>query len=754
MQSAGKTTFIEALVGFRIGTTCSGTGTRCPVRYILRDGEPYFAVGNRPCADRSDIQKAVEYHMSALANKVKKAEQFSDEPLEVLVHDKGLPMLDITDLPGLKAKGDGAEEIKKVVAAYVDKPSSRPVVLVKATENVETQADVELLKTVGIDPAKGNATFVVNYFNDQLYKFSRVSELNEYCKGYLKEYGSVYFCMLIYSEEAKLQKDKLDFAGECEYYRSLPVAERKTFDEKLGHLTRDDDVDPRIDEMFGVKSATHKMQSVINDFAVNEGTRYADRLRPLEDQYEQELRDVKQELLKCTPDYIMEQREKYVDEWVETMRNSQACKTRLDDDSVEVCEASDFFEELEQVAKDCDGLTVLGECDCYDKTNGSVDPKHLKTWVEGQLRRQCCRDGTLQPNPSVPDQTVLLERFVAELTADASLQRLDDAFAYVIDRQIAIKEVDLTQVYNISGYAPGGMPGALDELGVIKEVATRPLHQVKNLLKPMLHQVSIIYQRSVGAASEKLKQHTGYTEKLQKKLTASYVQHLEGKVQEAEVDFRNAVTVKASYLQADRSVCEAASSRPTRQGQNLWANVLTLLPPRSVCSAIAAAMWGPQVLKSLVGQVPRLGFLNTESKMMMMTAGVAISAYKTVNLIEGPRDTPRMVVNDNNQVRRLNDSAARYCERIKSELIDDFRSRSARTLFDYLKNRIMNDVRAEMKKQTRDLDATEIHEETHARAELLNKKGRELKQSLTCIQRVLSHFQELSHADFVVCEGE
>jgi len=38
-QSAGKTTYIESMVGFQVGPTDRKTATRCPVRYVLRRGD-------------------------------------------------------------------------------------------------------------------------------------------------------------------------------------------------------------------------------------------------------------------------------------------------------------------------------------------------------------------------------------------------------------------------------------------------------------------------------------------------------------------------------------------------------------------------------------------------------------------------------------------------------------------------------------------------------------------------------------------
>ena len=63
-QSSGKTSFIESLIGWGVGYTHRNTGTRCPVRYVLRSGTTYsYRVGGRPVASRKDLRVEVGSHM-------------------------------------------------------------------------------------------------------------------------------------------------------------------------------------------------------------------------------------------------------------------------------------------------------------------------------------------------------------------------------------------------------------------------------------------------------------------------------------------------------------------------------------------------------------------------------------------------------------------------------------------------------------------------------------------------------------------
>lgn len=717
MQSAGKTTFIEALIGFRIGTTCAGTGTRCPVRYILKDGEPHFAVSGKRLKERCEIQMEVERHMESLALKPKESDRFSREELKVEITDHGLPLLDMTDLPGLKAKGEGADEIKAVVRFYVQSQSARPVVLVKATESVETQADVELLRDVGIDAKKGNATFVVNYFNDQLYKFSKTSELNEYCRAYAREYGSVYFCMLIYSQDAKDQKDRLDFAGQSVYYRDLPIKEKETFDQKAASLTRDDDLNAEdVINRFGVVPAINNMQSIIRDFIVKEGRRYADKLRPLEEQYDSNLRIARKELSKCNPDYVKEQRERYVERWGEIVRDIQTCKKRLDlTKSFDPMDCGmTFQQELAKVCDLNDGVTLVGKC----------EPSFAEK-LPGMLKRlQQPRQPITSQSRNTPWKVPQVEDLYlgAMLTADASLVRLNDTFDYIISKEIAITPVPENEARAISGYAPGGMPGAFDCLKVVKEVATRPLAEVVERLWPMMVHVRAIYEHALDYAHTTMKDHPGYTEAVRDYVTGSYSKLLMSKIREQYDNFREVIYEKTTYLPAEiheRYSVVPAQYTSTSLGYAMKTLGFALaigLPPL-VLSHGWHAKWlhGRRCLCICSGAAVGLGLqhLNCSS-----TVRVNMSA--------------------------VNQAAAEYCHRLKAELCEQFRSKVARSLFYYLKQGIIADVRDDLRQQIREVDAKRIDEDTKAHAAELRTRVMELERSLTYIRKVLEDIELLN----------
>ena len=138
---------MESLIGWGVGYTHRNTGTRCPVRYVLRSGTNYsYRVGGRPVASRKDLRAEVGSHMhlgvtylfiiffvfdifcyfefcillflqafenallsadlcKALA-RVDLGDKIVAYILVVEIQEPGMFDLDITDMPGMKDRGE------------------------------------------------------------------------------------------------------------------------------------------------------------------------------------------------------------------------------------------------------------------------------------------------------------------------------------------------------------------------------------------------------------------------------------------------------------------------------------------------------------------------------------------------------------------------------------------------------------------------------------------------------------------------
>eukprot|EP00931_Biecheleriopsis_adriatica_P058238 TRINITY_DN34618_c0_g1_i1.p1 TRINITY_DN34618_c0_g1~~TRINITY_DN34618_c0_g1_i1.p1 ORF type:complete len:793 (+),score=145.77 TRINITY_DN34618_c0_g1_i1:38-2416(+) len=717
MQSAGKTTFIEALVQFRVGTTCAGTGTRCPVRYILRDGEPFYSVKGRKLQARSEIQRAVDDHMRGLSSMETK---FSKEELEVCVTDRGLPQLDITDLPGLKTGGDGAEEIKDIVRSYIDNESACPMVLVKATENVDTQADVKLLEDVGISTENGKAVFLVNYFNDQVYKFSKVSELNAYCKSYVDKYRNVFFCMLIYSEEAKKEKDELEsnFEGQCAYYKHLPQKEQQTFDLKVSAMQQDEPLrHEEVSSCFGVALGIQKMQAIIHDFIVTEGKKWVGKVEPLEERCKTELRAIEDALKRCRPEYIKEQREKYVEEWGIILRELHQCESRLSISGDPMECGQSFSEELNQVRDLSDSKTTLLQAWHKDK-DGKKDTD------EKEAKKQ-----------ALADMKSSVDSLDLKLAADASLWRLTEVFDATIYANVTTKKVSKDEALSISGYAPADMPGAFYHQKVVKEIATRPLCKVLAQLQPLLTHVKVIFEHALDHAHSKLKEkkHPGHTELLQEQINKSFRRRLDDKLKEANDQLQQAIDDKRSFIPEPGRVCHDVQQSSC--GGLLFPSLFT-----AYGAALTVALFSSHKLRFAKTWAP---------KAVKVSATVAVVAAWALTNIREREDRKQIGVVNRSQdhkhnLEQINDEAHNHCQRLKTELLGHFKNQTARVIFKYIRDNIMVDIREDMRHQITQTDAKQIDEDVKRDSDRLKAQKDEKTKSLDHIRRVLDCIEYLN----------
>jgi hypothetical protein len=156
MQTAGKSTWVDFLVGFPVSKTDRLTGNRCPVRYeLFHDAalaEPLVearAVGDGgfQAVVWRELAAFVDKHMS----KLRTTTGFSSETLVVRIRSARAVNLVVVDMPGLINNPSTAEEqasaikIEQMVAQVARDPAFALIVMLKATESTLTIADMPLL---------------------------------------------------------------------------------------------------------------------------------------------------------------------------------------------------------------------------------------------------------------------------------------------------------------------------------------------------------------------------------------------------------------------------------------------------------------------------------------------------------------------------------------------------------------------------------------------------------------------------------
>ncbi|CAK8999155.1 unnamed protein product [Durusdinium trenchii] len=483
MQSAGKTSFIEAMVKFPVGFTDRCTGTRCPVRYILRSSSvDSYKVGGEVVKRAADVREKVREHMKRLAQ----TNSFSHEVLTVEISERNQMDMDITDLPGLKDQEErDAKEIASIVKAYVEKPYVIPVALCKAEKSEETQTDMEALKGVGLNPKK--ALVIVNYFNKQLYDLHTLSDFNDYCEGYLAKFHRAHFVMLHFKDG--INKDRMSFEELRQYYERLCEEEEETIKKRIEDLKHEQEskteVSRQVQEALGIKSAFGSMQSRLLDWMNAERSKIGGVLKERVKAVCSDCQILKEALSDTDAEAMREGCEQYLRDWVKTMRGAHEAKhnyilSRSKQEEEQEEEDAQLGRQLHWAYDTKDRCLAHTFEEEWRKVPRAVKDKPTsKSWKMDKLQEELQRTHTG-------------ELMLMNLMPHAAYSRSVKVYGQVI-MKYPMRKFSRADVYNISGHCNDGMTGSFNKHAVLKEMVTERLLDLQDIVEALLEHIKVIY---------------------------------------------------------------------------------------------------------------------------------------------------------------------------------------------------------------------------------------------------------------------
>ncbi|KAG8386324.1 hypothetical protein BUALT_Bualt03G0137100 [Buddleja alternifolia] len=210
-QSDGKSSLLEALLGFRFNVREVEMGTRRPLilqmvhdptaleprcRFQEEDSEEYGSA----IASSTAIADAIKSRTEALLRKTKTA--VSSKPIVMRAEYAHCPNLTIIDTPGfvLKAKKGEPESTPDEILSMVKALASPPhrIILFLQQSSVEWCSSLWLDSIREIDPAFRRTLIVVSKFDNRLKEFSDRWEVDRYlsASGYLGENTRPFFVAL------------------------------------------------------------------------------------------------------------------------------------------------------------------------------------------------------------------------------------------------------------------------------------------------------------------------------------------------------------------------------------------------------------------------------------------------------------------------------------------------------------------------------------------------------------------------------
>ncbi|KAF3676151.1 Dynamin-related protein 5A [Capsicum annuum] len=210
-QSDGKSSLLEALLGFRFNVREVEMGTRRPLilqmvhdpsaleprcRFQEEDSEEYGS----PIVLASAIADAIKLRTESLLKKTRDA--VSSKPIVMRAEYAHCPNLTIIDTPGfvLKAKKGEPERTPEEILSMVKSLASPPhrIILFLQQSSVEWCSSLWLDTIREIDPSFRRTVIVVSKFDNRLKEFTERWEVDRYlsASGYLGENTRPFFVAL------------------------------------------------------------------------------------------------------------------------------------------------------------------------------------------------------------------------------------------------------------------------------------------------------------------------------------------------------------------------------------------------------------------------------------------------------------------------------------------------------------------------------------------------------------------------------
>jgi len=229
--SQGKTTFVSYLLQLSVGFTYLSIGNKCPVIYTLHHSanvhHPKVKIKTTESEWQEigpfDLPKSVEEHMKSLKNIV-------NDPLYVNITSSGVLDLVFVDLPGFQFQNQElTNDIVKVAGEFLRQPHTFILGMTKATEALETNAELKYLKGIcekfGVD-MRERVLILVNKVDQQVTTWRGMRDRGQLRKLFFPGFSFPHFYITLNPEGKELDdmeaKEKQEYFSQLDEMEELP----------------------------------------------------------------------------------------------------------------------------------------------------------------------------------------------------------------------------------------------------------------------------------------------------------------------------------------------------------------------------------------------------------------------------------------------------------------------------------------------------------------------------------------------------
>eukprot|EP00599_Poterioochromonas_sp_BG-1_P004668 CAMPEP_0173135074 /NCGR_PEP_ID=MMETSP1105-20130129/1673_1 /TAXON_ID=2985 /ORGANISM="Ochromonas sp., Strain BG-1" /LENGTH=713 /DNA_ID=CAMNT_0014046999 /DNA_START=62 /DNA_END=2200 /DNA_ORIENTATION=+ len=262
MQSSGKSSLVEMIVGYPITYTANKAATRCPVRYIIRrsTGSTPTAKFNGQSVQIHEVLDMVKDHMKMLSEK----DIFSNIELLVEISSDRSMNMDIIDLPGFPVPNE--KHYNETVKLIKETTMNPGTILVCMTDRTKLDNAVhfdrkELIKILGTY-LNNDHIFINNYMNLAIPRISSIEDFNSYFHNFNN--GNEYYVMLnphSIDLTRKTYDERLEIISNIRNYEEM-----KFYDEHVKRIEKMDHsgkIHPSYRNKVGIMNTVQSIQNLL-----------------------------------------------------------------------------------------------------------------------------------------------------------------------------------------------------------------------------------------------------------------------------------------------------------------------------------------------------------------------------------------------------------------------------------------------------------------------------------------------------------
>jgi len=251
LQSAGKTSLIEVLLGTPYGYKDITTASRCPViiscNFNPQAKTPVVTLDGSPIEHEDLVIKMQEKMVQ-----IKEAERFSEALVEVVFESDWVPDLTLIDHIGfitsckqtdptlIQQEQEDAEKIRRIAAKFIRDPNAVVVAVFNCPDGMDGFVDHLVVDEVmtsdkydDLGPKRPgwqqDALIVVNKLNQKKSLFRDLKDVNAFLKSAREAPQDYHFVAL--KPDERQDPDRMEFQKRCEYFRNVPTLETTYFNE-------------------------------------------------------------------------------------------------------------------------------------------------------------------------------------------------------------------------------------------------------------------------------------------------------------------------------------------------------------------------------------------------------------------------------------------------------------------------------------------------------------------------------------------